>query len=181
MINEFAQWAVLVVLVVFVFGLTRQLGIFLRPPEEHRGASYGPDLGELLPSGLFDNNAKEMADSLGDSSKLAVAVVHRNCEPCEYWVDAFLRTSLDLPSIALTADQDPAYVSKLQEAFDLVVPDDPKEKHLQEAGLSATPFLMLLDSSLRIEEKQLGGDPIAAISRWTNSQTTPVSTLEVIS
>jgi hypothetical protein len=59
LINELAQWAVLLFLTIFVLGLTRQLGNFLVPPEQQRAREVGPGLGTALPADLLAAGARE--------------------------------------------------------------------------------------------------------------------------
>ena len=53
-VNELAQWVVLVFMGVFLLGLTRQLGAFMRPHSEEL-ADMGPALGTEVPSALVDD------------------------------------------------------------------------------------------------------------------------------
>lgn len=168
-LNELAQWAALIVVTVFVIGLTRQLGYFIRPPEEERSDAFGPELGGALPSELFAGPDRDRLEALFDRasvSRAAVMVTHERCEPCASWLEALGGSGRSVPLIALTNDPSPEYLARLLSTADLTIVDDAEAQQLKEANLVATPFLMLIDRQLRVQEKQLGGDPLAALRRW---------------
>ena len=172
-LNELAQWAILIVISVFVVGLTRQLGYFIRPPEEQRSDAFGPAPGDPLPGGLFAGPDRERIEALFDHASnghIAVMVTHEQCDPCEVWIHAFESSQREVPLVVLTNNPSPEYLARLQSIADVAIADDADAQHLKEANLVATPFLMWVNRTLRVQEKQLGGDPVEALRRWTSSR-----------
>lgn len=170
LLNELAQWSVLLVLAVFVFGLTRQLGHFLTPPEGQRGLDYGPAVGDRLPEVLLSSSERDELSSLMASAgtrAAALIVVHEQCDPCEVWLDALARSGgVDVPLVMMASNASPQYVARLAPYADLVVADDGATERLRATNLTATPFLLLVDRRLRIRHKQLGGEFRAGLRNW---------------
>jgi hypothetical protein len=169
-LNELAQWSVLLILVVFVLGLTRQLGHFLTPRAAQRGLDYGPAVGDKLPEVLLSASERHEIASLTASAgtrAAALIVVHERCDPCEVWLDALARSDgVDVPLVMMAGNASPKYVARLARFADLVVADDGAAERLRDTNLTATPFLLLVDGRLRIRHKQLGGELRAGLHSW---------------
>jgi hypothetical protein len=170
MLNEFAQWGVLLILTVFVVGLTRQLGYFIRSPEEQRGSAVGPGIGDRLTTSVFPPaELSHVKSAINDSGRREVALMVTNpsCEPCAAWLELLENSDVGVPLVVLTSGGSADYVESLKEVADLAIVGD--KAAMNDAGLTATPFLMLLDAGFRVREKQLGGDPVGALRKWTGA------------
>jgi hypothetical protein len=178
-LNELAQWSVLLLMAIFLVGLTRQLGRFLLPPSERRAEEWGPALGDRLPENVLTNAQRDRATELIRESVTGWAagiVVSPACDACEQWL-AVLRDRASLPAapiITFVSGSNGDYVARVRLAADLVITDDPGRHNFREANLVATPFLMILDDQLTVRQKQLGGDPRRALEQWVEAQE-PVS------
>jgi hypothetical protein len=170
-LNELAQWSVLIILAIFLFGLTRQLGYLLRPPEAQRGADWGPDVGAKLPEKLLTSSEQmEIGSLMTSANKRAAALllVHERCGPCDAWLD-FLEESdgVDVPLVMISSKPSAEYTARLSRSADLIISDNGLSDRLQATSLTATPFLILVDKRFRIRHKQLGGNLQAGLDSWT--------------
>lgn len=164
-IVDLVQSVVLVVLLVFVVGLTRQIAFFIRPAPDKRADAYGPPVGATLSGDLFDLGETVALTELVDrspSKQAALVVVNEQCDPCEDWLEMMTVGEKSLPIATLTKNPGPEFLARLESAADLVIKDDDRNR-LKEANLIATPFAMVIDKNLRVEAKQLGGDPASIL------------------
>lgn len=160
MINEVAQWAVLVFLSVLALGLTRQLGHFLLPHNE-QVMQTAPEVGSVLPDTLLDAGDRQALAALaaGHESGLAgVVVLNEECNGCQAMIEdlesgAVVRHG---PLVAVVKESEAAFVGRAATVFDFVVDDEDGDR-VSRTGLAATPFLLLVDSDLRVTHRDFGG------------------------
>ncbi len=168
LLNELAQWAALLVIGVFVFGLLRQLGDFLVPPRERAARARGPSLGAALPAGLLSEEERSrLLELLRDRSAgwAAVLVVDEECPRCEELLENLERTGAPegAPVVALSNKSGPAHRARLEEVADLVAVDATR---LERAALDVRPFTLILDGSLKVVDKQVAWDLQEAVEMW---------------
>jgi hypothetical protein len=169
-LNELAQWAVLLFIAVFVVGLTRHLGQFLVSQREQLADEYGPGVGSRLSRDLFSRSELDELQALVEQAPGKwglVAVINEMCEACDTWLDEFAerKTPMGLPLAFLTGRSGSERLDRLAELADLVVIDHDGER-IRDANLRATPFLMVVDADLRIHYQQVGGGVHAGVARW---------------
>jgi hypothetical protein len=168
LINEFAQWAVLLLLVVFVFGLTRQLGNFLVPASEARAREVGPDIGKRLPSWFFEREEYGHLLQLMEerqSDRALLLVVSEVCVQCSEVVHQ-LRTNgaRGAPIVALSRQSSSEHRALLEDVADLVIVD---EDRLTRAHLTVAPFALIADRQLTVHDKQFVGKLDDLLRIWT--------------
>jgi hypothetical protein len=170
--NELAQWAVLISLAVFVFGLTRQLGHFL----VHRQAQIedlGPDIGKPLPASFVKPaELAEMTELMqaAGSSWAPIIVVDENCHLCERFIEALDEdryTVVPRPLFALVKQSNDKFEARIDGTFDFVVSDSSGERS-STANIIATPFVMIIDAEGKLLHKRVAADPYAALIDWMN-------------
>ena len=158
MINEVAQWTVLVFLSVFVLGLTRQLGRFLVNPREER-SQQGPDIGARVPRALLPDDSRETLIRLmaeRPAQWAALVFVRDRCSGCNQLVRNL--AEFDVPDNAPVAVHTNAVgdnLAKMAAVADVVIAD-PGGERAKAAEISAMPFIVLLDEELRVVYKRLG-------------------------
>jgi hypothetical protein len=168
-VNELAQWAVLLLLTVFVVGLTRQLGSILVPPKE-QALLDGPAVGKALPASLLGEDGSALLRSMiSDRGRgyAVVAVVDENCFGCDALLTILEEDGAPdgAPLAAVTWKSGPAHLERVARQFD-VLGQDPGGDRLKAAGIQATPFLMVVDGDLVVRHKQITGDLHLALRRW---------------
>ena len=170
MINELAQWAVLVVLAVFVVGLTRQLGAFITPRRTQL-SDMGPDIGSRVPDELLalDRDAElGRLVSSSPSGAAAIVVVDPQCAGCKAFIADLARTASrpPLPFIAVIREQRVAeFHREAVDAFELVL-EDPAGSATTAAGIFGTPFVMLVDEEYVVRHKDFAGDLLKLVGDW---------------
>jgi hypothetical protein len=174
LLNELAQWAVLIVLAVLVLGLVRQLGDFLVPPRERLARSRGPAIGDLLPHGLLpDSDVERLADAMAARGYdwAAVIVVDEECPECELLLDGLSGTArpIEAPIVAMSSRAAPEHLDRLNRVADVVVVDG---EALGEAGLDVRPFVLIVDRSRRVLHKQVATSLRDVVREW-RGDTTP--------
>jgi hypothetical protein len=169
-INELAQWAVLIFIAIFVVGLTRQLGDFLVPKKEQLASDIGPPMGKKLPAGLFSSQEHRQVRELMQERSVGWAtllIVAENCPGCGSLLEHLQTTKFKPPDrapvIALSRKSSPSHERSLREAADLVIVDGDR---LKTAGLTVTPFAVIVDSSLTVLHKQLAWDLQEVLDTW---------------
>jgi hypothetical protein len=157
LVNELAQWAVLAGLLVFVLGLTRQLGNFLIPPRELAEESTGPALGERLSAALLPKVDRDRLIALmheRGSDWAAVVVVSGECRRCTDMLDR-LRTD-DMPGgapvVGLSMTREAAHQRLLEQAVDIAVVDP---EALDAEGVHVKPLIMIVDRALKVRLKRI--------------------------
>ena len=160
LLNELAQWAVLLALAVFVVGLTRQLGDFLIPPRERVEQSYGPGVGARLPAALLPEPERARLTALmveRDSEWAAVLVVSGECTRCgellERLVDEGAPSGVPVVGLSMTSEE--AHRSLLDQAVDIAIVDP---ESLDAQNLHVKPFALVVDRDLVVRHKQLAFD-----------------------
>ncbi len=163
-ILEIAQWVVIAFMAVFLLGLTRQLGIFLVPRREQLAAD-GPRVGEPLDESLLTTvEADELRQVVSPFGAGVVAVIDERCQACQSLVATAsnLRVGKDIPVAAVVRSSGAAFIGAVRDAFPLVIVDHDGDRTL-DAGVVATPFMIVVDSSLRVTEKVVGADSFSAL------------------
>jgi hypothetical protein len=173
LVNELAQWAAIVFLAIVGFGLTRQLGQFLVSRKEQLEYE-GPDVAKVLPVGLF--TAAEFAQvqelaTLSPSGVTAVVAMSDNCPGCVQAVQALeTEGSPDgVPLVAVLASASEDFNRRVQRAFN-VVSLDSGHKRAHEAGIRATPFILLVDRDLRVLTKAISADVPQVVEQWRSDR-----------
>jgi hypothetical protein len=169
--NEIAQWAVLVFLAVFVFGLTRQLGFFLTPQKE-RLLSEGPEVGKVLPEALVENGRGEtltrLARSSTDAGLAAIFGIEEDCPACKGLLAHMEERDVDvgMPMAALLkGDSEAEFGHRVRKAFPTVIEDGGGDL-ARRAGIDGTPFLLVVDEGLVLRHKDWGGDLFEGVTKW---------------
>jgi hypothetical protein len=188
LLNELAQWAVLIFLAVFVLGLTRQLGRFMVGERDEIAHSVGPDVGKRLPHDVLPEKERETLAGLIRSSAAgwgALLVVDAECIGCAALLDRMEREGAPegAPVAALSRSSDTEFLRNLARIFDVAVGDP---ERMARAGLRVTPFVIILDGDLRIAHKALTSDLRAAVDQWRSRdggapRTEPVARPVVVS
>lgn len=168
-INELAQWAVLLFLVVLVLGLTRQLGHFLLPHHE-QVLDPAPDVGDRLPAVLTSDVERDQLAALADAETaglLTMLVLNEQCNGCQHLLEDFEkgRVVRHGPLAFVAKESSGDFVERMRRQADLVIEDADAAK-TQAAGISATPFLLVLDRELRVKHRDFSGNVYAALKQW---------------
>lgn len=171
LLNELAQWAVLIFVAIFVLGLTRQLGNFLVPSHERVAHGVGPDVGKRLPEHLVSPEERDRIHSLMDAkqaAEVAFLIVGENCSGC-VGVLQRLEDGDDrpVPLVVLSRNSGPEHLARLEGVADLALVDLDR---LNAAGLTVTPFLLLADRALTLVHKQVAWNVGDAIAEWLDTK-----------
>lgn len=155
-VNELAQWALIAFLCVFVLGLTRQLGNFLVPPREQLAHQHGPRIGDQLPSQLLGEDGRERLVALmheRNAAWCAIFVVAEDCPGCSSLLERLKSSRLGpAPIVAFARTSSPEHRRLLREVADLVIIEP---VGLKEAKLLVTPFVLIVDASLTVLQKEV--------------------------
>lgn len=179
MLNELAQWAVLIFLAIFVFGLTRQLGLYVVPRQQQL-EDLGPPLKRPLPSKLVGGSDRSrLVEMVRESPGRwgGVLVVDEACSTCTDMIEDMVRAGKPegAPLAAITNSTGMEFQQELGEVVDLVVLDR-KSERCHEEGIYVTPFVMIVDDKLKVVHKQVGNLQMA-LDHWRshNQDVTPES------
>jgi hypothetical protein len=167
-LNELAQWAVLVFIAIFVVGLTRQLGDFLVPKKAQLASDTGPLVGKKLPPGMLSQQEHRQVHELMEQRSVGWAtllIVAEGCPGCGTLLERLQTAERPhrAPVIALSRKSSPSHERSLREVADLVIVDG---RRLKAAGLTVTPFAVIVDSSLTVLHKQLAWDLQEVLDTW---------------
>lgn len=178
LINEFAQWAVLLLLAVFVFGLTRQLGSFLVPASEARALEVGPDVGKRLPSWFLRREEYGQLLQLMDerqTDRALLLVVSEACVQCGEILRQLLTDGArGAPIVVLSKQSSDEHRALLEHVADLVIVDDDR---LTRANLTVAPFALIADRQMTVHDKQFVSKLDDLLRIWTRrSEHRPVGT-----
>lgn len=171
MINEVLQWAVMAFLAIVAVGLTRNLGRLIVPQREQLAESYGPPTGTRLPRGLLSPEVEAAFQRKMETDEHGwglVTVVNPNCDACDAWIEGFERDGVPAgaPLVLLSSGSTSEHEATLRRLTDAVVTDGAA---ISQANLGATPFLMIVDSDLKVRRKHLGGNPHASVAEWRSA------------
>jgi hypothetical protein len=167
--NELAQWALILALVVFVFGLIRQLGQFLVPRRDHL-LYLGPDIGRVLPTGLLAGlpveRIKTRISDSGDGMGL-IAIMNDRCAGCRGMILQLetLGQPIDGPLLAIVDTDDAEYIKYLERVFTYVIKDQGGTR-AHDAGIIATPFVLAVDDDLRVKHRGIAGGLHELVGEW---------------
>lgn len=168
MINETLQWISISVILVFVVGLTRQLGQLLTSSRADKAATQGPDLGRRLPRGVMtEAELKELRALMSerDSDWAAVLAVDERCMGCNEVIGRLETEGVPrgAPVVAISRQAGPEFAERLSATFDLVAVG---AERLRAADLQLTPFVLLLDSDLVVAHKSAATSVAGALAEW---------------
>lgn len=167
-LNELAQWAVLLFILIFVVGLTRQLGRFLVDPQEAVALEQGPKVGKRLPKGLIPGHERARFSALirgsGGPESGGILLVREECPGCSALLESLAKEGApeSMPILAVSASSGAEHRAFLETVADVVV----EEEKLAATGFRATPFVILVDADLRILHKQVTTSLQDAVARW---------------
>jgi hypothetical protein len=168
-----AQWAVLLLLVVVVFGLLRQLGHFIVPRREellYRGPAIDGDLPRELLTGVRPNELRTAISASRGGLGLVVAL-NENCSGCKALLSRIetLGSPLEAPLVAVV-DSTPESRVRIAQLFDHIV-DDPGGGFMRNAGIMATPFVLAVDAELRVRHHAISSAVHELMEEWTGIDT----------
>jgi hypothetical protein len=171
LLNELAQWAVLVFLAIFVFGLTRQLGVYL-VPQKQQLLDAGPAIGKRLPDVLVadgrGDTLSRLARSSADATVAAIFVLEEDCPGCRGLVVEMEEENVTagMPMVALLkGDQSSEFAGAVRNAFAVVIEDEGGDL-ARGAGIDGTPFLLVVDDQLVLRHKDWAGDLFQSATTW---------------
>jgi hypothetical protein len=169
--NELAQWAVLLFVAVFVFGLTRQLGFFL-VPQRDKLLEAGPKIGKVLPEVLVEDGRGAALTRLIRRSTgagfAAIFVIEEDCPACNGLLAHMEAGNVDvsMPMAALLkGDPEAEFGRRVRKAFAAVIEDNGGDL-ARHAGIDGTPFLLIVDEQLIVRHKDWGGDLFEGATKW---------------
>jgi hypothetical protein len=171
-INEIAQWVVLVFLAVFTVGLTRQLGHSMIRSRQDRADAQGPDLNQKIPRSVVTADEWATLAELMAQRGAEVAVllaVDERCPGCAQLITAAEEHGVPtgLPVMAISRSDNVDFVTRLSSTFDLVSTGTVRFKG---ADLVTTPYVMLLDTEGRVVHKAAGMLLHPVIDEWFGRQ-----------
>jgi hypothetical protein len=181
MVNEALQWAVLLCLSVFVFGLTRQLGHFLISNRNERSAAHGPTEGRMVPrSVIHDAERRELKRLMSERGTpwAAVAAVAEHCVGCRTLIDELEEKGVPerAPLVLLTSEARADYLERVSGLADIVVNGDGR---FQAGGIGMTPFVFLLDADLRVVHKAGAATVGGTFKEWRGARNGTGGVLDV--
>jgi hypothetical protein len=173
LLNELAQWAVLLFIAIFVIGLTRQLGNFIMPKRERVDLDIGPRVGDLVSDRLFSEAESRAIRELITASSLdwgTLVVLHDHCSGCSTLLDGVDRKGKprDAVMVALTRDEAADHVDRLRRLSDMTIVDG---QRLDDAELFTAPFVLMVDADLRVLHKDVTPDLHSTVNAWLAQRT----------
>lgn len=173
LLNELAQWAVLIILAFLVMGLLRQLGQFIIPRKEQLLAR-GPDVGERMPQALLDESqqaavSEEMSGS--DAEFGYLVVMREDCLGCSSLVERLEESEQTMagPLVVVLDGESSEFRSRVQTVASIVIAD-PRGRRAKEVGISAAPYVLEFDGSMRIRNRAISGDIFALLDEWSSER-----------
>lgn len=167
-VNEAAQWAAIVFIGIFVFGLTRQLGLFLVDRREQAAHDLGPAVGRSVPTDVLpDPQRAQLLEAMErrGTQRGALVVVGEDCIGCDSLIgrlhDEGRPERVALAFLSRKSDR--RHRKMLDELADAVVVN---KDAMDKANLRASPFVMLVDERLKVLDKQIAPDLHAVVARW---------------
>lgn len=169
LINEFAQWAVILLLGIVLLGLVRQLGVFLTPRRD-LVLDRGPEIGSELPARLLDEmTAQRLSGLIAESEGRhgLIAVLRDKCIGCKDLVSDLEANGgpAGYPVAALVDTSDIEFSTRLERVFDVVVHDPGLERAVAE-GILGTPYVFAVDEYLMIRQRGISGDLDGLVREW---------------
>jgi thioredoxin-related protein len=148
-VNEVAQWAVLVAVVVLLLGVLRQVSIVV--PANRRGLDQAIPIGKRLARPVLQEVRKARNGSTGDSATL-VAFVTESCTGCQRLLgriqamdDGELRARL----VVVAKQPSAQFKAALGETGVKTIEDEEGELW-EAAGVTATPLILAVDGDGRV-------------------------------
>lgn len=171
MLNEAAQWAIILATLVLVLGIYRQLAIFLGADNSSLDSISGPKIGRRLPQVAARRLQEVQVTSGNEPSQCTVlAFVTEGCAGCNRLL-ASLSDKTRFPPLDRKEKYQIILVTPVtSDSFDLalrqlgfpVIIDDGQV--WDECNIQATPFLVVLDGREIVMKKGVGHDVERAIS-----------------
>jgi hypothetical protein len=152
-VNEVAQWTLILLLGLLVLGLLRQVALVLPPAT--RTPPPGPQTGRKVPSGLLD--VVRGASRNGEfAAGAVVAFVSENCVGCQKLLADAAGGVPDLGGrgfLVATQSASTSFQSALAESG---IPSVHIDARLwDECDISATPLLVTIDADGRVVDKEV--------------------------
>lgn len=169
LLNELAQWAVLVLLGIMSLGLTRQLGHFIVARKELL-LLEGPALGKLVPAEVFGGDSREQFESAMRRSGAARGVIMTlgdYCHGCVNLLDELARLGRPdgVPLLAVVGSGDHHFIQHVADLVDFVVEDRDLER-VGRVGLVATPYLLGVDAELKLRHRGISSTVHDFMLEW---------------
>lgn len=152
MINEVAQWAVLVLLALLLLGVLRQVGLMLPPPESRELAS-GTPLGAKIPA-LLLARVRALSNG-GESTRMIVAFVAESCPACQRLLSGLPPGEARLREVVLVAKRPTPMFRAAIEATGYPLIIDEKGDLWSSAEVTATPLIMRVRADGVVEAKEV--------------------------
>lgn len=167
-VNEAAQWALLIFLGIFVLGLTRQLGAFLTATRDQKAAVTGPSTGKVIPRSLLSAQERQrLADLIRGRGVdwAAILAVDDRCTGCDELLAGLEADGVPegAPLFVFSRSSDEEHQRRLRALADHVLVDP---RRMKRANLTITPFLILVDEELRVVRKAVGTELVPVLERW---------------
>ncbi len=131
----------------------------------------GPATGQEVPSTLLSREEKtQIAAAMHDRSQdhAVILVVDEMCPTCEQVLDDLDRTRVrdDAPLVIVARRSTEPHAARLARLGDIAIVD---ARRLDKSELRWTPFVIVLDSELRVVYKALASTVERAVIRWRAS------------
>jgi len=139
LVNEVAQWAIIVMLALIALGAARQAAAVARPSEDGIG---GPQVGTRLPEVVIDAIRSAGPHPSEPATRVTVAFVTEGCRACQRLIATAPRTATDLVLFARTPSA--GFLESLSEAG-LATVADHEAKLWDALGITATPLVVRID------------------------------------
>lgn len=167
-VNEAAQWALLIFLGIFVLGLTRQLGAFLTATRDQKAAVTGPSIGKVVPRSLLSAQERQRLADLIRGRGVdwgAILAVDDRCTGCDELLAGLEADGVPErgPLFVFSRSSDEEHQRRLAAIADHVVVDP---RRMKRANLTITPFAILVDEHLNVVRKAIGTELVPLIERW---------------
>lgn len=171
-VNEAAQWAVLIFLGIFVLGLTRQLGAFLTATRGQKAEVTGPTTGKVLPRSLLSAPERQRLSELIRGRGVdwaAILAVDDRCSGCDELLAGLEADGVPegAPLFVFSRSSNEEHQRRLAGIADHVVVDP---RRMKRANLTVTPFAILVDEELRVVRKAIGTELMPLIEQWRENR-----------
>lgn len=154
MVNEVAQWTILLIVALLMLGVLRQVGLML--PPSARALPSGPAPGRRAPRALL-RSLHDVLGADGLARGVTVAFVTENCVGCQRLLADLTRDAAfdrDGPPLVLVAYRPTEpFASALKETRIATIASD--EELWRECGVTSTPLVIGIDKHSRVQTKEV--------------------------